>query len=131
MTRLLIASAVLVGLALLLRWRRPVWYWLTFGVLLAMVRVRWRYVAVLDACHLTVPASRLRLALARWFDKPVPQQRVPRLAWMRPTRTGLRLRIKMRAGQDAFEFSAAADRLRHSFGVHQVTSREVNRASSR
>ncbi|MGW4044882.1 FtsK/SpoIIIE domain-containing protein [Streptomyces sp. NPDC004721] len=125
MTWLVIALAVLVGLALLLKWRRPVWYWLTFGVLLATVRVRWRYAHVMDACHLTVPASRLRLALARWFHKPVPQQRVPRLAWVKPTRTGLRLRIKMRPGQDAFEFSAAADRLRHSFGVHQVTSREI------
>ncbi|MFD4969876.1 FtsK/SpoIIIE domain-containing protein [Streptomyces sp. NPDC058424] len=125
MTWLVIALAVLVGLALLLKWRRPVWYWLTFGVLLATVRVRWRYAHVMDACHLTVPASRLRLALARWFHKPVPQQRVPRLVWVKPTRTGLRLRIKMRPGQDAFEFSAAADRLRHSFGVHQVTSREI------
>ncbi|WP_316739988.1 FtsK/SpoIIIE domain-containing protein [Streptomyces sp. MK7] len=125
MARLVIALVLVVGLALLLKRCRPVWYWACFGVLLATVRVRWRYAQVMDACHLTVPASRLRLALARWFNKPVPQQRVPRLMWVKPTRTGLRLRIRMRPGQDAFEFSAAADRLRHSFGVHQVTSREI------
>ncbi|MEV0222728.1 FtsK/SpoIIIE domain-containing protein [Streptomyces sp. NPDC050704] len=125
MSWLLIALAVVVGVALLLKWRRPAWYWLIFGILLAALRIRFRYAAVMDACHLTVPASRLRLALARWSKKPTPQQRIPRLLWLRPTRTGVRLRIKMRPGQDAFEFSAAADRLRHSFGVHQVTSREA------
>ncbi|WP_449351304.1 FtsK/SpoIIIE domain-containing protein [Streptomyces shaanxiensis] len=125
MRLLVIALAVLVGLALLLKWRRPVWYWLSFGVTLAILRVLFRYAAVMEACRLTVPASRMRRALARWMKKPVPQQRVPRLLWIRPTRTGLRLRIRLWPGQDAFEFAAASDRLRHSFAVHQVTSREI------
>ncbi|WP_030597056.1 FtsK/SpoIIIE domain-containing protein [Streptomyces fulvoviolaceus] len=120
-----IALAVLVGVALLLRWRRPVWYWLSFGVALAMLRVVFRYAAVMEACHLTMPASRMRRMLARWAGKPVPPQRVPRLLWIRPTRTGVRLRIRLWPGQDAFEFAAASDRLRHSFAVHQVTSREI------
>ncbi|WP_306332569.1 FtsK/SpoIIIE domain-containing protein [Streptomyces sp. KL118A] len=117
--------AVVVGLALLLRWRRPAWYWLSFGSVFAAFRIRLRYAAVMDACHLTVPASRFQLALARTLHREVPRQRIPRLLWMRPTRTGIRLRIRMWPGQDAFEFSSAADRLRHSFAVHQVTSREV------
>ncbi|WP_327719392.1 FtsK/SpoIIIE domain-containing protein [Streptomyces sp. NBC_00490] len=120
-----IVLAVLVGLALLLRWRRPVWYWLSFGVTLAMLRVRFRYATTMEACRLTMPASRMRRAVARWAGKPVPPQRVPRLLWIRPTRTGVRLRIRLWPGQDAFEFSAASDRLRHSFAVHQVTSREI------
>ncbi|MFF8674407.1 FtsK/SpoIIIE domain-containing protein [Streptomyces sp. NPDC015242] len=120
-----IALAVLAGVALLLKWRRPVWYWLSFGVTLAVLRVLFRYAAVMEACRLTVPASRMRRALARWMKKPVPQQRVPRLLWIRPTRTGIRLRIRLWPGQDAFEFAAASDRLRHSFAVHQVTSREI------
>ncbi|WP_156727544.1 FtsK/SpoIIIE domain-containing protein [Streptomyces apocyni] len=118
-------ALALVGVAVWLRWRRPAWYWLTFGILLAIVRVRVRYVAVMDACQLTVPVTRLRLAVCRMFGWEIPRQRVPRLIRLVPTRTGLRLRIKMRPGQDAFEFSAAADRLRHSFAVHQVTSREI------
>ncbi|MFI8532823.1 FtsK/SpoIIIE domain-containing protein [Streptomyces aquilus] len=123
---LLIATvAVVVGSALLLRWRRPAWYWMTFGVVYAMLKVRIRYASVMDACDLTVPASRFRLWLARFFNWQVPRQRVPRLMWIRPTRTGLRLRIRMMPGQDAFDFSAAVDRLRHAFGVHQVTSREI------
>ncbi|MEU4997048.1 FtsK/SpoIIIE domain-containing protein [Streptomyces sp. NPDC021622] len=125
MSWLAITLVIVVGLALLLRWRRPAWYWLAFGILFAAIRVRVHYAAVMDACHLTVPASRLRLRMARLLNQDIPRQRVPRLLRLSPTRTGLRLRIKMRPGQDAFEFSAAADRLRHAFAVHQVTSREV------
>ncbi|MFF4399370.1 FtsK/SpoIIIE domain-containing protein [Streptomyces sp. NPDC001480] len=125
MTGLVIALAVLAGLALLLKWRRPVWYWLTLGVFFRMIWVSYRYASVMEACRLTAPASRMRRTLARWMDRPVPQQRVPRLLWLKPTRTGLRLRLRLLPGQDAFEFAAAADRLRHSFGVHQVTSREI------
>ncbi|TQJ90004.1 FtsK/SpoIIIE domain-containing protein [Streptomyces sp. SLBN-31] len=122
---LLATVAALVGSALLLRWRRPAWYWMTFGALCAMAKVRLRYASVMDACDLTVAASRFRLTLARWFGWETPMQRVPRLLWIKPTRTGLRLRIRMRPGQDAFDYSAAVDRLRHAFGVHQVTSREI------
>ncbi|QEU93991.1 FtsK/SpoIIIE domain-containing protein [Streptomyces kanamyceticus] len=122
---LAIALAIVAGLALLLRWRRPAWYWMTFGVLFAAIRIRVRYATVMDACHLTVPASRFRLAMARTFGREIPRQRVPRLLRLSPTRTGLRLRIKMLPGQDAFVFSAAADRLRHSFAVHQVITREA------
>ncbi|MFD9071709.1 FtsK/SpoIIIE domain-containing protein [Streptomyces lasiicapitis] len=122
---LLIGLALVVGLALLLRWRRPAWYWLGFGAVFAIIRIRVRYAEVMTACQLTVPASRLRLRVARWMKREIPRQRTPRLMRITPMRTGVRLRIKMRPGQDAFEFAAASDRLRHSFAVHQVTSREL------
>ncbi|WP_030894998.1 FtsK/SpoIIIE domain-containing protein [Streptomyces sp. NRRL S-474] len=125
MTWFMVAVVVVVAAAGLLRWRRPAWYWLTFGVALATVRVLVRYVSVMDACGLTVPPSRWRLALARVANRPVPESRVPRILRLRPTRTGLVLRIKLRPGQDAFDVSAATDRLRHSFGMYGVTSREV------
>jgi S-DNA-T family DNA segregation ATPase FtsK/SpoIIIE len=49
MTRFMVAL-VLVAVAVgLLRWRRPAWYWLTFGVTLAVVRVLVRYCSVMDA----------------------------------------------------------------------------------
>jgi S-DNA-T family DNA segregation ATPase FtsK/SpoIIIE len=125
MTWLMVAVVVVVATAGLLRWRRPAWYWLTFGVLVAAVRVLIRYASVMDACGLTVPPSRWRLALARVANRPVPESRVPRILRLRPTRTGLVLRLKLRPGQDAFDVSAATDRLRHSFGMYGVTSREV------
>ncbi|MCT7352570.1 FtsK/SpoIIIE domain-containing protein [Streptomyces sp. 15-116A] len=125
MTWLTVALALVVAAAGLLRWRRPAWYWLTFGVFLATLRVLIRYASVMDACGLTVPPSRWRLALARMTDRPAPESRPPRILRVRPTRTGLVLRLKLRPGQDAFDLAAASDRLRHSFGMYGVTSREV------
>ncbi|MEW2569099.1 FtsK/SpoIIIE domain-containing protein [Streptomyces sp. NPDC047070] len=125
MTAFLIALVLVVAAAGLLRWRRPAWYWLVFGVTFAVLRVLVRYVSVMDACGLTVPPSRWRLALARITNRPVPESRVPRILRVRPTRTGLVLRLKLRPGQDAFDVSAASDRLRHSFGMYGVTSREL------
>ncbi|WP_405886979.1 FtsK/SpoIIIE domain-containing protein [Streptomyces longwoodensis] len=108
-----------------LRWRRPAWYWLTFGVTLAVLRVLVRYRSVMDACGLTVPPSRWRLALARAANRPVPDSRPPRILRLRPTRTGMVLRLGLRPGQDAFDVAASCDRLRHSFGMYGVTSREL------
>ncbi|MFH9893822.1 FtsK/SpoIIIE domain-containing protein [Streptomyces luteogriseus] len=125
MTAFTVALVLVVATAGLLRWRRPAWYWLTVGVLLATVRVLVRYASVMDACGLTVPPSRWRLALARMANRPMPESRVPRILRLRPTRTGLVLRLKLRPGQDAFDVAAATDRLRHSFGMYGVTSREV------
>ncbi|MFF5663697.1 FtsK/SpoIIIE domain-containing protein [Streptomyces griseofuscus] len=119
-------TLVLVAAAVgLLRWRRPAWYWLTFGVTLAVVRVLVRYGSVMDACGLTVPPPRWRLALSRVANRPIPESRSPRILRLRPTRTGLVLRLKLRPGQDAFDVAAASDRLRHSFSMYGVTSREL------
>ncbi|MGW6245752.1 FtsK/SpoIIIE domain-containing protein [Streptomyces roseolus] len=124
--RWLMAAVVLVAvLAGLLRWRRPAWYWLSFGVTFATCRVLGRYRAVMDACGLTVPPPRWRLAIARMANRPVPEPRAPRILRLRPTRTGLVLRLGLRPGQDAFDVAASCDRLRHSFGMFGVTSREI------
>ncbi|MER6612270.1 FtsK/SpoIIIE domain-containing protein [Streptomyces xantholiticus] len=125
MTGTAIGLLAVVGLALLLKWRRPAWYWLAFGIALAAVRVLVRYSSVMDACGLTVPPSRLRLAWARIAHRPIPAPRPPRILAMRPTRTGLVLRLGLRPGQDAFDFAASTDRLRHSFTMQGVTSREI------
>lgn len=122
---LIVALVLVVAAAGLLRWRRPAWYWLTFGVTFAALRVLVRYGSVMDACGLTVPPPRWRLALARLIDRPVPESRAPRILRVRPTRTGLVLRLKLRPGQDAFDVAASCDRLRHSFGMYGVTSREL------
>jgi DNA segregation ATPase FtsK/SpoIIIE, S-DNA-T family len=125
MTWFTLTLVLVVAAAGLLRWRRPAWYWLAFGATLASLRVLIRYGSVMDACGLTVPPSRWRLALARAANRPVPGPRSPRILRLRPTRTGLVLRLKLRAGQDAFDVAASCDRLRHSFAMYGVTSREV------
>ncbi|MEU9665558.1 FtsK/SpoIIIE domain-containing protein [Streptomyces bobili] len=125
MTAFTVTMVLVVAAAGLLRWRRPAWYWLTFGVTLATLRVLVRYPSVMDACGLTVPPSRWRLAMARVTNRPMPDSRPPRILRFRPTRTGLVLRLGLRPGQDAFDVAAASDRLRHSFSMYGVTSREV------
>ncbi|OQD54898.1 plasmid transfer protein [Streptomyces phaeoluteigriseus] len=125
MTGFTVALVLVVAAAGLLRWRRPAWYWLTFGVTFAVLRVLVRYASVMDACGLTVPPSRWRLALARVTNRPMPESRPPRMLRFHPTRTGLVLRLGLRPGQDAFDVAAASDRLRHSFSMYGVTSREV------
>jgi S-DNA-T family DNA segregation ATPase FtsK/SpoIIIE len=120
-----VALVLVVAAASLLRWRRPAWYWMTFGVTLASLRVLFRYPTVMDACGLTVPPSRWRLALPRATNRPAPESRPPRILLLRLTRTGLLLRLKLRSGQDAFDVVAASDRLRHSFSMYGVTSREL------
>ncbi|MBG0856247.1 plasmid transfer protein [Streptomyces spinoverrucosus] len=125
MTWLIVALVLVVAAAGLLRWRRPAWYWLAFGVTWASLRVLVRYPSVMDACGLTVPASRWRLTLARMANRPVPGPHAPRILRVRPTRTGLVLRLKLRPGQDAFDVAASCDRLRHSFAMYGVTSREL------
>ncbi|MCD9590870.1 FtsK/SpoIIIE domain-containing protein [Streptomyces sp. 8ZJF_21] len=121
----MVAVVVVVAAAGLLRWRRPAWYWLSIGVTLATVRVLVRYASVMDACGLTVPPARWRLALARMTGREAPGPRSPRILRLRPTRTGLLLRLKLRPGQDAFDVAATTDRLRHSFSLYGVTSREI------
>ncbi|MEU9420709.1 FtsK/SpoIIIE domain-containing protein [Streptomyces sp. NPDC048272] len=125
MTALWVTLLVVLVVALLLRRLRPTWYWMTFGVTFATIRVLIRYRSVMDACGLTVPPARWRLALARVTNRPVPEARSPRILRLRPTATGLILRLKIRPGQDAFDFSASSDRLRHSFALHNVVSREI------
>ncbi|MEU6344349.1 FtsK/SpoIIIE domain-containing protein [Streptomyces sp. NPDC046977] len=125
MTRFTVALLLVVATALILRWRRPAWYWLTFGVTLAVLRVLVRYTTVIEACGLTVPPSRWRMALARATNRPAPNSRAPRILRLRPTRTGLVVRLGLRPGQDAFDVAASCDRLRHSFGMYGVTSREL------
>ncbi|MER7956857.1 FtsK/SpoIIIE domain-containing protein [Streptomyces sp. NPDC096030] len=124
-TGLTITLVPIALVVLMLRWQRPAWYWMTFGVVFAVVRVLVRYASVMDACGLTIPPSRFRLAAARIANRPAPGPRSPRILRLRPTRTGLIVRVKLRPGQDAFDFAAASDRLRHSFVMQNVTTREI------
>ncbi|MGW6574244.1 FtsK/SpoIIIE domain-containing protein [Streptomyces sp. NPDC054945] len=125
MNALWITLLAVLAVALLLRWLRPTWYWMTFGVTFATVRVLVRYRSVMEACGLTVPPARWRLALARVTNRPPPEARSPRILRLWPTATGLVLRVKLRPGQDAFDFSASSDRLRHSFALNNVVAREI------
>ncbi|MGW3354270.1 FtsK/SpoIIIE domain-containing protein [Streptomyces bungoensis] len=107
------------------RARHPGVYWSTVGLPLSTVRLLGSYGSVMDACGLTVQPSRLRAfavkATTRREVRPVP----PRRGIIRPTSTGLRLRLRLAPGQEPADVAASAERLRHAWGVHAVYVKDV------
>ncbi|WP_159770601.1 FtsK/SpoIIIE domain-containing protein [Streptomyces sp. HM190] len=117
--------AAIGGGALYARHAHPAAYWSTVGLPVSVARLLASYSSTMDACGLTVPPSRLR-ALAvkvttRREIRPVP----PRRGMIRPTSTGLRLRLRLAPGQEPADVAASAERLRHAWGVHAVYVRDV------
>ncbi|MFJ8362284.1 FtsK/SpoIIIE domain-containing protein [Streptomyces sp. NPDC093984] len=112
--------AALGGGAAYARARHPGVYWSTIGLPISTVRLLSSYGSVMEACGLTVAPSRLRVlavkATTRREVRPVP----PRRGIIRPTSTGLRLRLRLAPGQEPADVAASAERLRHAWGVHAV-----------
>ncbi|TDC69557.1 FtsK/SpoIIIE domain-containing protein [Streptomyces hainanensis] len=117
--------AVVGGSAVYARHRHPALYWSTVGLPLSAGRLLGSYGSVMDACGLAVPPSRLRAlavrAATRREVRPVP----PRRGLLRPTSTGLRLRLRLAPGQEPADVAASAERLRHAWGVHAVHVAEI------
>jgi len=118
-------AAALGGGAAYLRARRPAAYWCTVGLPVSTARLLGSYGSVMEACGLTVAPSRLRAlavrATTRREVRPVP----PRRGIIRPTSTGMRLRLRLAAGQEPADVAASAERLRHAWGVHAVYVSEI------
>ncbi|WP_435130345.1 FtsK/SpoIIIE domain-containing protein [Actinacidiphila sp. bgisy144] len=125
MVTVLVLTGGGVAAVLILRRVRPSLYWMIIGGMAARIRVTWSYASVMDACGLSVPPSRARIVVARALRRELPANRPPKLLRLRKTRTGLVARIRLQLGQDAFDVMSAADRLRHSWRLHQVSVREV------
>ncbi|MFF7374548.1 FtsK/SpoIIIE domain-containing protein [Streptomyces massasporeus] len=112
--------AALGGGAAYARANHPGVYWSTVGLPISTSRLLSSYGSVMEACGLTVAPSRLRMlavkATTRREVRPVP----PRRGIIRPTSTGLRLRLRLAPGQEPADVAASAERLRHAWGVHAV-----------
>ncbi len=117
--------AAIGGGAVYARARYPHLYWSAVGVPVSAARLLGSYGSVMDACGLTVPPSRLRAlavrATTRREVRPVP----PRRGMLRPTSTGLRLRLRLAPGQEVADVAASTERLRHAWGVHAVHVAEI------
>ncbi|MCH0561040.1 FtsK/SpoIIIE domain-containing protein [Streptomyces sp. MUM 16J] len=117
--------AALGGGAAYTRARHPGVYWSTVGLPLSTARLLGSYGSVMEACGLTMQPSRLRAlavrATTRREVRPVP----PRRGIIRPTSTGLRLRLRLAPGQEPADVAASAERLRHAWGVHAVYLKDV------
>jgi len=112
--------AALGGGAAYARAKHPAVYWSTVGLPVSTVRLLSSYGSVMEACGLTVAPSRLRTlalrAMTRREIRPVP----PRRGIIRPSTTGLRVRLRLAPGQEPADVAASAERLRHAWGVHAV-----------
>ncbi|OAR23900.1 conjugal transfer protein TraS [Streptomyces sp. ERV7] len=112
--------AATTGTAAYLRAKHQPAYWAAFGLPAASARLIGSYGSVMDSCGLTVPPSRWRAfavqAATRREVRPVP----PRRGLIRPTATGLRIRLRLAPGQEPADIAASAERLRHAWGVHGV-----------
>ncbi|MDT0308825.1 FtsK/SpoIIIE domain-containing protein [Streptomyces sp. DSM 44917] len=118
-------AAALGGTALYARSRHPALYWPAVGLPFSAARLLGTYGSVMEACGLTVPPSRLHAlavrAATRREVRPVP----PRRGMLRPTATGLRLRLRLAPGQEVADLAASTERLRHAWGVHAVHVAEI------
>ncbi|MHB6909041.1 FtsK/SpoIIIE domain-containing protein [Streptomyces sp. DB-54] len=117
--------AALGGGGAYLRAKHPAAFWCTAGLPLSTARLLGSYGSTMESCGLTVPPSRLRALLVqaatRREVRPVP----PRRGLIRPTSTGMRIRLRLAAGQEPADVAASAERLRHAWGVHAVYVSEV------
>ncbi|MGW4813232.1 FtsK/SpoIIIE domain-containing protein [Kitasatospora cineracea] len=95
-------------------------YWSAIGLPVTAARFSATYGSTMDACGLTVEPSRLRVLITRATTRreirPVP----PKIRRVRPTSTGLRVRLRLAPGQEPADVAASAERLRHAWGVHAV-----------
>jgi S-DNA-T family DNA segregation ATPase FtsK/SpoIIIE len=118
-------SLAAIGGAAYARHAHPAAYWSTVGLPVSVARLLASYSSTMDACGLTVAPSRWRAlavkATTRRELRPVP----PRRGMIRPTTTGLRLRLRLAPGQEPADVAASAERLRHAWGVHAVYVRDV------
>jgi S-DNA-T family DNA segregation ATPase FtsK/SpoIIIE len=114
-----------IGGAAYARHAYPSAYWSTVGMPVSVARLLASYTSTMDACGLTVPPPRWRAlavkAATRREVRPVP----PRRGLIRPTSTGLRVRLRLAPGQEPVDVAASAERLRHAWGVHAVYVRDV------
>ncbi|MFE9608843.1 FtsK/SpoIIIE domain-containing protein [Streptomyces sp. NPDC006012] len=114
-----------IGGAAYARHAHPAAYWSTVGLPVSVARLLASYSSTMDACGLTVEPSRWRAlavkAITRREIRPVP----PRRGLIRPTSTGLRIRLRLAPGQEPADVAASAERLRHAWGVHAVYVRDV------
>ncbi|MGW3153127.1 FtsK/SpoIIIE domain-containing protein [Streptomyces sp. NPDC001089] len=114
-----------IGGTAYLKHAHPAAYWSTVGLPVSVARLLGSYSSTMDACGLTVEPPRWRAlavrATTRREVRPVP----PRRGIIRPTSTGLRMRLRLAPGQEPADLAASAERLRHAWGVHSVYVRDI------
>ncbi|MFH9496242.1 FtsK/SpoIIIE domain-containing protein [Streptomyces globisporus] len=106
--------------------RSPRVFWSLVGAPVARGRFSVTYRATMDVCGLTVQPSRLRAFMVRNVARRQDVQPVPpQVRRVRYSSTGMRATLRLPAGLEPADVSAASERLRHAWGVHSVHVVEV------
>ncbi|MEU6001569.1 FtsK/SpoIIIE domain-containing protein [Streptomyces sp. NPDC047197] len=114
-----------IGGTVYARKAHPAAYWATVGLPLSAARLMASYGSTMDACGLTVEPSRLRALAVRATTRREIRPVAPRRGLLRPTSTGLRVRLRLAPGQEPADVAASSERLRHAWGVHAVHVRSI------
>ncbi|MBC9716848.1 plasmid transfer protein [Streptomyces sp. TRM66268-LWL] len=125
MTELLLLAAVLVVFALISRAKAPALFWTLFGLPAALYRVFGSWRQTLEACELTVAPPWWRVFAHKVAGSETARPGLPKVRGIRPTKTGLRLRLRLAAGLAPDDVVKSAERLRHAWAMHAVYVTEL------
>ncbi|MFE5174078.1 FtsK/SpoIIIE domain-containing protein [Streptomyces sp. NPDC056634] len=100
--------------------RAPRAYWRLVGLPVTWGRFASKYRTTMDVCGLTVQSSGFRAFMVRNVARSQVQPVPPKIRRVRGTSTGLRVTLRLPAGLEPADISAASERLRHAWGVHAV-----------
>ncbi|MFC9973483.1 FtsK/SpoIIIE domain-containing protein [Spirillospora sp. NPDC127200] len=132
-----VLTAAAVGLW---AWRRyhplSFWYGVGFPLRAALVYLTWQHVAAgckltrsrrrwrmtLDALPVVGPAARNAATVVEHKRRMrrVDVEKAPRLGFLRPTRLGWRMRVRLQDGQVPADYEKAAEGIAHAWRVHSV-----------
>ncbi|MGW3242351.1 FtsK/SpoIIIE domain-containing protein [Streptomyces sp. NPDC001070] len=115
----------LTGGALYARQRTPRLYWSTAGLPAALARIQRDWEQTMGACNLSISPSLYQLMAADRAQRAKLPHDVPKLRGIRPSTTGLRLRLRLARGLATEDVRNAAEALRHAWRVHAVHVTEV------
>ncbi|MET7761924.1 FtsK/SpoIIIE domain-containing protein [Streptomyces sp. NPDC005393] len=102
------------------KYRAPRLYWSLVGLPVTWGRFTWTYRSTMDVCGLTVRPSGLRAFMTRNVARREVRPVAPKVRRVRGTSTGLRVTLRLPAGLEPADITAASERLRHAWGVRSV-----------
>ncbi|WP_405572797.1 FtsK/SpoIIIE domain-containing protein [Streptomyces sp. NBC_01167] len=123
----LLALAVLVAVLLVVaRVKAPAVYWALVGLPAALYRVFSSYRVTMEACELTVAPPWWKVFAKKLSaDDRVARPGIPKVRGIRPTTTGLCIRLRLAAGLAPEDVVKSAERLRHAWGIYSLHVAEL------
>ncbi|MBT2390139.1 plasmid transfer protein [Streptomyces sp. ISL-1] len=123
---LLVLVVIVTALLLVARVKAPAVYWTLVGLPAALYRVLSSYRRSMEACELTVAPPWWRVFAHKLSaGDTMARPGIPKVRGIRPTATGLRLRLRLAAGLAPDDVVKSAERLRHAWGIYSVHVAEI------